>query len=114
VSYPSSSFNSHAELSSGCQPTELIPIRATALGLALPSGSGCRLKKSDTGNGRLRATCHTPAGSRSHSVSAFLSASSRNREQTLLVQFGTAAAPTKRELLAAPLICSLTLNAQSF
>src|SRR5205085_2092824 len=73
---------------------------------------GCSPVNSETGSGRLRTTCHTPAWSRSHSVSALRSASSKNNEATELLILGTAAAPTSRELLPAPLICSLTLNVQ--
>src|SRR5689334_6457498 len=90
-----------------------MPIRATALGLGPPSASGCKLVKSETGKGKFFTTCHTPAESRSQSVKDLRSASSRKSEQTVFVQLGTAAAPTNRELLAAPLICSLTLKAQS-
>src|SRR5581483_10721426 len=85
---------------------------AIALPLDPPSEIGCRLLNSDTGNEILRTTWNTPELSRSHSVSAFCSASSRNKDERLLVQLGTGAAPTRREVLEAPLICSFTLNTQ--
>ena len=66
-----------------------------------------------TGSGMLRTTCQTPARSRSHRVSAFCSASSRNSEATALVPLRNGAAPTMREVLEAPLICSLTWKVHS-
>src|SRR5437763_1947745 len=98
--------------SSDRQPTALRPRNATALSFLAPRAIGCRLVNSETGKGRLRTTCQTPALSRSHKVSAFLSASRRNRDGEAFVPFGTAAAPIRRELLAVPLICSLTVKVQ--
>ena len=80
------------------------------LGRAAPRATACRLEKSLTGSGRLRATCQTPAVSRSQSVRTLRSASSRKSEAMRLVPFGSAAAATMRELLPAPLICSFTRN----
>src|SRR5215831_17552387 len=60
----------------------------------------------------LCTTCQTPEESFSQRVSALRSASSRKREERLLVGLETAAAATRRELLAVPLICSFTSNTQ--
>ena len=69
---------------------------------ASPAPTLCSEVKSLTGSGRLRTTCQTPALSRSHSVSAFCSASRRNREAMLLVPLRKGAAPTIRESLRRP------------
>src|SRR5262245_31318806 len=83
-------------------------MNATAVRLLELNVIGCKEVKSDTGTGKFRTTCHTPARSRSHKVSTLRSASKRNSDGTVLLALGTAAAPIRRELLDAPLICSFT------
>src|SRR5678810_220609 len=85
-------------------------MNATAVRLVAPNEMDCKAVKSDTGTGILRTTCQTPARSRSHKVRALRSPSKRNKEGTVLLALGTAAAPISLELLDAPLICSLTSN----
>src|SRR4051812_18288125 len=92
----------------GIRPTAFRPDNATVLMLAPPVAIDCSPVNSDNGNDMFLITCQTPLRSRSQSVRTFLSESSRNSDATALVPFRTAAAPTSFELLALPLICSLT------
>src|SRR6185295_4256091 len=82
------------------------------LGALPPNATACRPEKSDTGRSMLRISCQTPAESRSDKVSTFRSASSRKSDGVELAPLTSAAAPTMRELLPAPLIWSFTVNAQ--
>src|SRR5215510_10928195 len=111
-SYPSSSVKSHALPSSESQPTALTPRKATLLGIRPCKATGRKSVNSLKGSGTLRITCQTLLVSRSDTVTALRSASSRNNEATALVPLRNGHAPTIRELPAAPLIWSFTVSVQ--
>ena len=82
-------------------------------GFELPKARGSRLVKSLTGRLMFRTISQVPAPFFSLSVSTLRSASRRKREETRFVPRGKLAAAVIRELLAAPLICSLTTKDQA-
>src|SRR5688572_12060868 len=92
------------------QPTAFAPKNAIVFGFFAPRATLCRSLNSVKGNETLRTTCHAPLVSRSQSVRALRSASSRNRDAIAFEPLRKGVAPTIRELLEAPLIWSFTVN----
>src|SRR6185437_11800020 len=90
------------------------PKNPTEFGVAPPNATGIKVLNSETGKSRFRTTCHTPLASRSTNVTCLCVASSMNNDGVAFVPLETAAAPTIRESLAEPLICSFTLKVHPF